>query len=309
MEYRSLGKTGFKISALGFGCASYWGMALYSEKEASSLVHRAVDQGVNFFDTGHSYSLGNAEPRLGRILKDISPSVRRELLISTKAGTRNGKGTKVYRDYRPAWLQESIETSLRQLGLESIPILHLHGPSLFQLTDEVYKVLEDFKKSGKIKVLSINSFDDDVIEAIPNLPGIECIMLDYNIMKQNREPQIEMLSKAGIGVIGGGTLANHVYVHPAKKIRGLRDLWYFMRIMKNPAHKAAMKKAEESFSWLHHVDGITANQIAIAFSLSNPHINSAIFGTTRMNHLNENLSTLNVELPLEVLSRIKSIEL
>lgn len=308
MEFRPLGKTGLNISSLGFGCASYWGMPFYSEKEAASLVHYGIDQGINFFDTGHSYSLGNAEPRLGRILKNISPSKSRDLIISTKAGTRNGKGTKVFSDYRPSWIRKSVELSLRQLGLETIPILHLHRPILSDLKDELFDVLVNLKSSGMVQVLSINSFDDEIIDAIPKYPAIECLMLDYNFLKQYRETQIEILTNAGVAIIGGAALANHVYVHPVKKLRGLRDLWYLLRILKNSQHKAALKKAEESFSWLHHVEGITSNQIAIAFSLSNPLISSAIFGTTRMNHLQENLCALDIKLPQEIMNRIRAVD-
>lgn len=302
MEQRELGKTGLKISTLGYGCASYWGMPYYSEKEATELVRYAVDQGVNFFDTGHSYSLGNAEPRLGRILKSLPSSVRNSLLISTKAGTKNGKYGSLYKDYSPSWIKQSIEQSLRQLGLENLPILHLHGPSLVQLTDELFYMLSDLKKQGLIKALSINSFDIPIIEATLNYPTVDCVMLDYNIMKQDREPLIDRLALAGKGIIGGGALANHAYVHPLKKMRGLRDCWYLLRAMKN--HRKAIKKAEV-FTWINNVEGFSPNQIALSFANANPKINCSVFGTTRMNHLKENIESLKVKLPPEIYARIR----
>src|ERR1700709_1424723 len=82
MLYRSLGKTGLRVSEIGFGCASYWGMRVLCEAAPIPLVHAAIDRGVTFFDTGASYSGGNAEPRLGKALAGLDN--RQELGISTK---------------------------------------------------------------------------------------------------------------------------------------------------------------------------------------------------------------------------------
>jgi len=96
MNNRILGTTNIEISEIGIGCASYWGKKNFSEKEAIKVVHTALEKGINFFDTGHSYSDGNAEPRLGKALKDIVN--KNELNISTKAGTRIGNNKKLYKD-------------------------------------------------------------------------------------------------------------------------------------------------------------------------------------------------------------------
>ena len=128
MKKRPLGNTGLNISVLGFGCASYWGMPYYSEKDAAQLINIAVDKGVNFFDTGHSYSHGNAEPRLGRVLKKIPQNIKHNLILSTKAGTKNKKYGGVIKDFSPSWIKQSVDLSLKQLGVEQISLLHLHGP-------------------------------------------------------------------------------------------------------------------------------------------------------------------------------------
>ncbi|MBS0363101.1 MAG: aldo/keto reductase, partial [Proteobacteria bacterium] len=84
MLYRPLGQTGLTVSEIGFGAASWWGKPQFSERAAVGLVHAAIDGGVTFFDTGASYSNGQAEPRLGRALKGRDPA---RLVIATKAGT------------------------------------------------------------------------------------------------------------------------------------------------------------------------------------------------------------------------------
>ena len=133
---------------MGYGCGGYWGYEIFDEKMASRLVHMALDGGVNFFDTGASYSGGNAEKRLGKILKGVDKS---HLIIGTKAGTviRDGK---LIKDYSPDSITRQVEDSLKNLGIERLPLLQLHGfPG--QGMDEVLDRLTDLKRQGKIDMI------------------------------------------------------------------------------------------------------------------------------------------------------------
>lgn len=302
MEKRRLGKSDLNLSVLGFGCASYWGMPYFSETEAVSLVHRALELGINFFDTGHSYSHGNAEPRLGRLLQTLPKNRRSELIISTKAGTRNNKYLGTYKDFSPAWVAKSVEMSLSQLGLERIPVFHLHGPQNSNFTPELVRLIEDLKASGKIGVLCVNSFEDDVLEFCLKTDVVDCVMLDYNILRQDREDLITRYSESGKGVIAGAALANHVFVHPLKKLRKPQDVWYLLRAMKN--HRQSIEKAKK-YQWIQSVENFSPNQIAIAFALENPKISCSVFGTTRLKHLEENVSAATIKLPRSIVARLR----
>src|SRR3954470_7222297 len=110
MLYRSLGNTGLRVSEIGFGCASYWGKKVCDEAAAIRLVHAAVDQGVTFFDTGASYSGGNAEPRLGKALSAL-PN-RHDLVIATKAGSYTDDRGKWREDFSAAGVRRTVEASL-----------------------------------------------------------------------------------------------------------------------------------------------------------------------------------------------------
>src|SRR5678816_3702928 len=127
MRYRQLGATGFQVSEIGFGAASFWGKPAFDERTALGLVHAAIDGGVTFFDTGASYSAGEAEPRLGRALRGRDAA---NLVVATKAGTFHAGGGRIGRDFSPQAVTASIERSLRNLGLESLPLLQLHGPAI-----------------------------------------------------------------------------------------------------------------------------------------------------------------------------------
>src|SRR5204862_596922 len=125
-----LGHTGLTVSELGYGCASWWGKPAFDEQAALGLVHQAIDLGVTLFDTGASYSAGEAEPRLGRALQGRD---RSGLVIATKAGTFHAGGGRIGRDMTPAAIAASAERSLRNLGVERLDLLQLHGPSVGEL--------------------------------------------------------------------------------------------------------------------------------------------------------------------------------
>src|ERR1043165_2009553 len=118
MLYRTLGKTGLRVSEIGFGCASYWGKEIFNERDAIRIVHAAVDRGVTFFDTGASYSGGNAEPRLGRALGGLKN--RHELVVATKAGSYTDERGKWREDFSSPGVRRSVEASLVRLGLDAI---------------------------------------------------------------------------------------------------------------------------------------------------------------------------------------------
>ena len=133
MLYRPLGRTGLSVSEIGFGAASWWGRSEFSEVAAERLVHAAIDAGVTLFDTGASYSRGNAEPRLGRALKGRRADA---LVVATKAGTTFENG-RIRRDFAAEAISASVERSLRRLQLEVLPLLQLHDGVLRIFTSNV----------------------------------------------------------------------------------------------------------------------------------------------------------------------------
>ena len=299
MLYRSLGATGLRVSEIGFGAASGWGKPRFSEGEAVALVHAAVDGGVTFFDTGASYSAGEAEPRLGRALKGRDVH---KLVVATKAGTfaRNGR---VGRDFSPAAVVASAERSARNLGLEMLPLLQLHGPAVAELTDDLRAALGDLKSKGLVRALGINSFDPAVIDHAIGLPDFDVVMVDYNVLRPEREPLIARARAAGKGVLAGMALAMG---HPRLKvadIRAPRDLWYAARGLVR--HRADVAKGAR-FGFLGRLEGMTGSQAALAFVLANPDVACAVIGTTRLAHLQEDMAASGLALPAKVMARIRA---
>lgn len=302
MRQRPLGRTGLTVSEIGLGCASWWGMKAFSEVEAHRLVHAAIDRGVTFFDTGASYSHGEAEPRLGRALagRDIS-----RLVVATKAGTYHAGGGRIARDFSPDAVEASLQRSLKNLGLEAVGLLQLHGPSIAELNAALLERLERLKAAGLVRALGLNSFDPAVIEHALGLPAFDVVMVDYNVLRPEREPLIAAAAAVGKGVLAGMPLAMGHTRGWAARLRAPRDAWYALRALKN--HRAELARGRR-FSFLHRLDAMTGAQAALAYVLANPNLACAVVGTTRMAHLEENLAVSGMVLPEAVLAQVRAAQ-
>jgi aryl-alcohol dehydrogenase-like predicted oxidoreductase len=302
MRRRPLGRTGLSVSELGFGCASWWGKPRFDEGVALGLVHEAIDLGVTLFDTGASYSAGQAEPRLGRALAGRDTS---RLVIATKAGTFHAGGGRIGRDMRPAAIVASAERSLRNLGLETLGLLQLHGPAVAELTDEMLSALEGLKARGVTRAIGLNSFDPTVVEHALGLAAIDVVMVDYNVLRPEREPLIARAAAAGKGVLAGMPLAMGHTRPLLARLRGPQDLWYAARAIVR--HREELARGRR-FDFLHRLPAMTGSQAALAYVLANSQVSAAVFGATRPEHLRENLAASGLRLEPGVLARIHAAQ-
>lgn len=299
MKLRQLGKTGIYLSEIGYGCASLWGKDFFDEQRAIEIFDTACVNGINFFDTGSSYGL--AEERLGKCLRNVGYKKRKDLVIATKCGTKVDDNNKYVHDWSPQWMQESVNRSIEKLGLDYIDMLHLHGPHVEDIKPDVVDFLQGLKEKGLVKAVGINSFETEVLEYVCKTECVDFVMLDYNIMRQDREELIQRLNGKGIGVIAGAALAQSLYSNRVFKIKNINDVWYFLRAIKNFREHILYGK---QFRFINNIEGITGNQVAMRFVLDNPYITSAVFGTTNSAHMIENIKACDIELPDSIRCRI-----
>ena len=130
-------------------------------------------------------------------------------------------------------------------------------------------------------------------------------MLDYNVMRQDREPLIKSLYENGVGVVAGSALAESLYSNRVFKVKSVKDLWYLAR--------ATVKFRDQLFEgrkyrFINEVEGMTGAQIALRYVLDNPYVSSALFGTTTMSHLEDNVLALEKEIPQNVFARIQQVK-
>ena len=291
---------GGTLAPMGFGCASVWGKDLISDQQAKELFERAYELGIRYFDTGHSY--GKAEERIGRILRTSKIVDREKIFISTKFGTRYKNG-KLVHDVSPAWIEESVKTSLARMKINYIDCLLCHGVGINDFTDEFFEKLEELKKRGLVRAVGANTFDTKVIEWIRDTKCLDYVMLDYNILRQDREPMIKELHEQGIGIIAGSALGESLWSNRIFKIRGKKDIWYLVRALVK--FRRELSKGRK-FRFINNIDGVTGAQVALRYVLNNPYIAAAVFGATSLEHLEENVKAASAVIPAEVMKRIRN---
>ncbi|MBN1873245.1 MAG: aldo/keto reductase [Anaerolineae bacterium] len=205
MQYRDLGKTGWKVSAISFGAwaiGGTWGKV--QDSESLAALHRAVDLGVNFFDTADVYGDGRSERLIGQLRKQ-----RRETIyIATKAGRR--LNPHVTEGYNRENLTAFVERSLKNLDTEAIDLLQLHCPPtpVFYMP-EVFGVLDDLVATGKLRHYGVSV--EKVEEALKAIeyPNVKTVQIIFNMFRHRpSELFFEQAQKRNVGILARVPLAS-----------------------------------------------------------------------------------------------------
>jgi aryl-alcohol dehydrogenase-like predicted oxidoreductase len=288
---------GKQISILGFGCSSIWAKAAFPEHQAAEILRTASQEGINHFDTGPSYGFGNAEGRLGRFLGHRE---RGDYVISTKVGTIVANGGKLAKDFSPLGMEETLTGSLLRLGTDQVDILYLHGPSVSELNDEVYRFFEREKRRGRIVYSGINSFDQTVINRFLDTP-IDAVMLQYNVADLSCLDILQELRSRRKIVIAGTVLARGVTRISNFFPTSAPRLWYLARALKSDplfmARGIRIAKVLAKFNLTEPAD-------ALKIVTSDDRITSGVFGSSRAEHVTENARAARVRLAPEIRAQI-----
>jgi aryl-alcohol dehydrogenase-like predicted oxidoreductase len=298
MKQRLAGRTGLSLSELGLGCSSFWAKPVFPEARALAVVEAALANGLTFFDTGPSYSAGNAERRLGTVLR--AHGAAKYLTIATKVGTHVSPGGRSYKDWSPTAVRESVWRSLDRLARPRIDLLHLHGPAVSDLTPELIDTLEELRRSGVVGFLGINSFDEDVVRAGLRFPTFDSFMIEFNVMKKRNAALIEDIAAAGRAVLVGTPVAQALFAGAALPT-SLKGFWSLLRALKNHRRELLVGR---HYRFLNRLPGMTGAQAALSYVLGHEKVSTAIFGTTDVRHLEQNVAAATMTLPSIVLDRI-----
>lgn len=180
MEYRSLGRTGWKVSEISFGAwaiGGSWGHV--SDEEAMAALHKAVDCGVNFFDTADVYGNGRSEQLIAKLRKKC----KQEIIVATKAGRRLTKQS--VGGYTAANLTSWVNDSLRNLATDCIDLLQLHCPptELYQ-RPEIFGILDDLVKDGKIRYYGVSVEKIEEAVKATQFPNVQTVQIIFNCFRQ-----------------------------------------------------------------------------------------------------------------------------
>jgi aryl-alcohol dehydrogenase-like predicted oxidoreductase len=314
VNYRKLGNTDLNISEISIGCSGYWGNRKYSEKEAAYIINTAFEKGVNFFDTGHNYSNFNAEPRLGRIVKELlSNNDRSKIILSTKGGSIIGAAP-IFpfkrgqtQDFSPDAIESSCHESIKNLNCDYLDIFQLHGISKSQITDELLEKLHSMKKNGMYRYLGVNTHSKTELEYIAGHPDIfNMVLLDYNVLQLDREEVITKLYLSGIGVVAGTVLAQgHLIKGKIGSIKNGSFFWYLARSLLKQTSRRLADNSKAMRDILSTISEMSASQAAFAYILANKEISSCVFGTTNLSNCIEIIESSGKVLSTENMGLIR----
>ena len=206
MRYRQLGNSSLQISSIGFGCMSL------GEDQADNerLIHRALDLGINFFDTADLYQGGLNERSVGRILKDK----RDRVVLATKVGNQlRSDGSGMDWNPRPEYIIRAAEESLTRLQTDRIDLYQLHGGTMEDPIDDTIGAFELLQQQGKIRYYGISSIRPNVIREYIRRSRIVSVMMQYSLLDRRPEEScLGLLGNSGIGVLARGGLAKGLLV-------------------------------------------------------------------------------------------------
>ncbi len=305
MHYRTLGRTGLRVSDVGFGAMTIGGEIFGATDDQESLraLHRALDLGMNFIDTADAYGRGHSEELLAQVLK----TRRNEVVLATKGGNqftvRQG-----LRNFDPDYITSALENSLKRLQIETIDLYQLHNPSPEVMRKgEIFERLDRCKREGKIRFygVSLEKTTDGIVAIETGKP--DTLQVVYNILHQDPEEQLFPLAqKENIGILARVPLERGVLSGRFKETSEFYQKDWRTGVFSEEGLqqvRAAVKKLD----FLVKDDVPNLAQAALRFVLSHPAVSSVIPGIRTVKQVEDNLVISGKTLPPEDVKKLQAL--
>ena len=295
MNYVNLGSTGLKVSRICLGTMTYgsksWREWVLEEQESLPFIRRALELGINFFDTADIYSLGRSEEILGKALKEFGPE-RERLVIATKLFNPMGDDPN-QRGLSRKHIHHAVDNSLRRLGVDYIDLYQVHRFDPHTPVDETVQALSDLVDSGKVLYLGASSMwawqFATMLHVADQLGAHRFVTMQnhYNLLYREEEREMMPLCEhEGIGVIPWSPLARGVLTgnKQAKTLRATTDDFATQLYDKTAEADAHVVDDLVSVAKKH---GVPPAQVALAWLLHQPAVVAPIVGASKMPHLED----------------------
>jgi aryl-alcohol dehydrogenase-like predicted oxidoreductase len=313
MKYRTLGRTGIKVSSYALGAMMFGAIGNPDHDDSIRIIHKALDAGVNFIDTSDAYANGESEEIVGKALKGR----RDDVIVATKVGlplghTPNGRQSVPNKGGASRrWIIAEVENSLRRLQTDYIDLYQVHRPDPDTAIDETLSALTDLVRSGKVRAIgSSNMLPSDIVEAqwIAKERGLEAFHANqptYSILARGIESEVLPVARRyGMGIVvwsplGMGLLTGRVRKGQESDLRRNNIFSHMRDERRLDVVEQLIPLAEKA--------GLPMTHLAMAFAVAHPDVTSALIGPRTMEQLDDLLASVQVELSDDLLDEIDKI--
>lgn len=304
MKYRKLGHSNLEISVIGLGCmgmSEFYGST--HEGEAIATLHRAIELGVNFFDTADVYGPWTNEILVGKAIADR----RDKVVVATKFGNmRNEKGEWLGLNGQPDYVRSACDASLKRLGLDHIDLYYQHRVDPNIPIEETVGAMAELVQAGKVRYLGLSEANPEIIRRAHAVHPISALQTEYSLW--SREPEKEILAttrELGISFVAYSPLGRGFLTGQLKQFEDLaEDDWRRTNPRFRGENFARNLVLVERISKIAQNKNVTPAQLALAWVLAQREDIVAIPGTKRRVYLEQNLGALDVTLTEKDLAHI-----
>ena len=299
MNYKTLGKTGEQLSAIGLGCMGMsfaYGQA--DEQESIRTLHKALDSGINFWDTADMYANGKNEELISKVLV---PN-RDKIFIATKFGFRfkndeagPSNSANTYFDGSPEWIKQAVDNSLRRLKIDTIDLYYAHRIDPNVPVEETVGAMAELVKAGKVRYLGLSEASAESIRKANAIHPIAALQSEYSLLTRDVEESIlPVVRELGISLVPYSPLARGLF-NNINEVQQLEDSDFRKSLPRyQEAYLENNKNLAKELNELAASKDITGSQLALAWVLTQGDDIIPIPGTKRVKYLEQNIEAAAV---------------
>jgi aryl-alcohol dehydrogenase-like predicted oxidoreductase len=307
MHYRTLGRTGIKVSPYALGAMMFGASIGNPDHDASiRIIHKALDAGINFIDTADRYTGGESEEIVGKALKGR----RDDVVLATKVNGPMGDDPNQRGNSR-RWIMTEVENSLRRLQTDYIDLYQIHRPDPDTDIGETLSALSDLVRAGKVRAIGSSTMPaSDIVEAqwVAERRGLERFRTEqppYSILSRGIETEVlPVAQRYGMGILAWSPLAKGMLTGRIRK--GQQTDLHRAEMLSSFSDERRLDVVEQIVT-LAEKAGLSMTHLAMAFAIAHPGVTSAITGPRTMEQLDDLLAGAGVALTDEILDRIDEI--
>ena len=303
MEYTTLGDTGIEVSRICLGCMSFgssdWRPWVLDEDDAEPIIERAIDLGINFFDTANMYSMGESERVLGNALEGY----REESVVATKCYFQMDEDNPHSGGLSRKVIEQELENSLERLRMDTIDLYQIHRWDADTPIETTLRALDDAVRRGKVRHVGASSmwayqFADSLqTSARLGLERFVSMQNHYNLVYREEEREmLPLCDQENVGVLPWSPLARGYLTRPHEDIDATKRGESEEHMYQHPYREGGGREINERVAELAEEKDVTMAQIALAWLFHQDVVTAPIVGTTSVEHLEQAVEALDVSL-------------